>query len=71
MITVLVQVSENCYWEDVLAVQHTFKDWSEMVHFAYRLALQTQRKVRVENKGNGHYFNPEYANEYLKVNTPH
>lgn len=43
-ITVFVQVRKHgLSWEETPAVQHTFKDWSEMVHFAYRLALQTQR----------------------------
>ena len=70
MITVLVQVSENCYWEQTPKTYYNFTDWQDMVIFAYRLAVKTGREIRVENMGNGHYFNPEYANEYLKVNNP-
>ena len=70
MLRLSVQIREEIDWEQTPKTYYNFTDWQDIVIFAYRLAVKTGREVRVESEGNGHYFNPEYANEYLKVNNP-
>lgn len=66
-LTVLVAVSHHSKgWEDASYVSHTFNTWAEVVTFAYRLSLQFCKEVRVENKGNGHYFAPHNALNFLQ-----
>ena len=65
MVKVTVQISNGGYWDDVPKVNHVFNDWSEVSKFAYHLALQVNKEVRVEHKGNGHYYNPNNSEQYL------
>lgn len=64
--TVTVQVEQpSLSWEDTKAIEHTFNSWLEVSTFAYRLALQMNRKVRVEYSGNGSYYHSDSALYFL------
>lgn len=66
MYHVKIQVKElDTDWERITKVNHSFKDWKDVSIFAYRLAKQTDREVRVENNGNGHYYAPHNAEPFL------
>ncbi len=66
MVTVKIQVKENGKsWEETEAVEHTFNQWKDVTTFTYRLALHFNRQVRVEVKGNGHYYEPFNAVLFL------
>jgi len=66
MLQISIQVREaGKDWEQTPKIMHTFKTWSEVSTFAYRLALQHSKEVRAENKGNGHYYSPSNANNFL------
>lgn len=66
MITVTVQIKEqNKDWEDINSVAHTFKTWKEVSTFAYRLTIQFNKEVRVEHKGQGHYYNVGNAYNFI------
>jgi len=68
MFTVTLQVKRpSLDWNASPKVEHIFKDWQEVSVFAYRLAKQTTRETRVEYKGNGSYYSPDFADEFLKV----
>jgi hypothetical protein len=65
---VTVQINtKGEYWEDVPKVNHTFKTWKEVSTFAYRLTLHFNCEVRVESKGQGHYYNTNNALNFLSV----
>ena len=69
MITVTIQVNtKREYWEDVPKHEQSFRDWKEVSNFAYRTALLNSCEVRVEHKGNGHYYNTVNADVYFKNN---
>lgn len=68
MYKVTVQINQNNeYWEDVPKVKHIFKEWQDVSIFAYRLVVQMGKEVRVEHKGNGHYYDPSRALNYLSM----
>jgi hypothetical protein len=63
---VKIQIKTALPWEKIEAVEHTFKTWKEVCNFAYRLAIQTDREIRVEDEGGkGNYFNPINALDFL------
>lgn len=63
---VTVQIKRpSISWEHCDKVEHPFDNWAEVVKFAYRLALQLGKEVRVEKNTSGHYFTPDCASEYL------
>ena len=65
MINVTIQVKTQVNWENCTKVNHTFKTWENCSIFAYRLAKQSSKEIRVESKGNGHYYAPHNADTYL------
>lgn len=70
MITVTVQIKQpslTISWEEVEKVEHTFKTWKEVSTFAYRLTIQFNKEVRVEHKGQGYYYIPNNANNFLSL----
>ena len=54
-------------WEETPKVKLTFKDFTDIAIYAYRLTLQTNSEVRIEESGNGHYYSPLNAENYLKT----
>jgi hypothetical protein len=62
---VKIQIKTALLWEETEAVEHTFKTWKEVCNFAYRLAIQMDREIRVEEGGKGNYFNPINALDFL------
>ena len=60
-----IQVFNGKDWETTEKNIFTFKDWQDMVLFAYRLSVTTNKEVRAERHGNGHYFNYSHAQNYF------
>jgi len=70
MYTVTIQVKQpslTVSWDEIEKVEHTFKNWKEVNTFAYRLALQMNKEVRVEYNGNGSYYAVSGALNFLSV----
>lgn len=66
MYTVTIQVKQpSVSWDEISKVGHTFKNWKEVSTFAYRLALQMDKEVRVEYNGNGSYYAVSGALNFL------
>ena len=53
-------------WEDIEKKEQTFKNWDDVMDFAYRLSFHFNKEVRVEHLGNGNYFLPAHAENFLK-----
>lgn len=69
IMTVTVQIKRSSLdWDLSTKVEHTFKEWKDISTFAYRLSLQTDKEIRVEINGNGHYYHPSQAENYLEIN---
>ena len=63
---VTIQIAENGKsWENTPKHEQKFKDWACVSEFAYRLSLIHDTEIRVESKGNGHYYHPINANNFL------
>jgi hypothetical protein len=63
---VKIQIKKNQPWEKIKGVEHTFKNWEEVSVFAYRLAMQVNSEIRVEEEsGNGDYFSPTNSLNFL------
>lgn len=46
----------------------TFKNWKEVTTYSYRLALNTNKEVKVtDSKGTEYNYSPFYAEEYLRL----
>lgn len=68
MYNVSIQVKQNGKdWEQTPKKFQAFKNWDEITNFAFRLSLFFDSEIRIENKGNGHYYNPIRALSYLEV----
>lgn len=66
MFKVTVQVKKlSSDWNDSEKIEHTFENWDAVSTFAYRLAVQTEREIRVESHGNGYYYIPQHADNFL------
>ena len=66
METVTIQIrTKELDWEQTPKVEHTFNNWKEVSTFAYRLARQVDKEIRVEKNGNGHYYAVSNASNFL------
>jgi hypothetical protein len=66
MYKVTVQIKKpSLQWDDIEKIEHTFNNWVEVSTFAYRLALQMDKEVRVQYNGNGNYYQASNANNFL------
>ena len=53
-------------WEDIEKKEQTFKNQDEVMSFAYRLSFLFNKEVRIEYLGNGWYFLPAHAENFLQ-----
>lgn len=67
MYTVTIQINQpSLSWEDIRKTEHVFNTWEDVSTFAYRLAWQVDKEVRVEYLGNGNYYAVSNAQNYLR-----
>lgn len=62
---VTIQIKNHKNWEDNSKQKMTFKTWEDVTIFAYQLSLLYNIEIRVESNGNGHYYHPEKASDFL------
>ncbi len=68
MEAVTIQIKETGKdWEQTSKVKHNFPNWEEVSIFAYHLSVHFLTEVRVESKGQGHYYNYSNAENFFKT----